>query len=902
MDLIYADATKKDIGVLHDFKFDLAYGSDENDFALEITQNNHCCEQGYFVYIEGTEYGGVIDKIAVDTTKKIITYGGRTWHGILASTIIEPEVGNDYFYVDGDANEVLAELLERFGMTDLFGVSEEASGIEVLQYQFRYCDLYEGMCEMLSEFGGKLRMKHNGEKVILSAVYKADFSTDEEWDASQVDFKVEKKFRPTNHLVCLGGGELKERKVIHLFTDENGNVQQYTHTDDPKSDADYVLDKSKQVMTGIDEVSEVYDYPSATAVKNYVAMQAQPSDWATNYAAYYAMGENGFGLLEGVNVDVYTLQRAVPSDWAKKYSDYYQKDGDNESYEPVEAVDETLYILQTAQPSDWAKNYPEYYQKATNDDEYEAVPGEPTYALQTAQPSDWATNYADYYFIHTDEADDQYEETVQTYESVSSDTKYEYSLLTEQPYEWENTYGNYFTKSGSEYNPVEDAEIPYYVKVKKKPKDWDDTYDDYFFRKKGATSTPEEVQTIAEDVYTLQTKEPEDWEEGYRSYYYKKANGKYKKIPSYSKYTYMVYLSEPPLPWEMVYRNFYVRMGSKFVSVATLEKKQAYYALQFQKPSDWSKKYGNYYFYYSDGVTKGYKRVQGISKYKYSVQTSKPTDWDDKYANYYQLDKDGKGYVAVTGKKYTTPSGKEKETAPTWKKKKYYTKESYQKAPKWEPEMYYTFVDQIVPQFIPGVYWEKIKVTVPPWEKKKYYTKTTKNIPDWSTSKYEYFEQKINKVPVWKANTFYKEKTSEIAPTWKANTYYTRTVDVAPDWTANTYYTQKNNTIPHWKANTFYTHTSKVVAPTWEAFKYYELKYDNYAQLVEGGIKRLKKSYDCDSIKINLSDEYVYDIGDIVGASEHITGISVWQPITKKIVTIENNSEKISYEIGQTKE
>ena len=73
---------------------------------------------------------------------------------------------------------------------------------------------------------------------------------------------------------------------------------------------------------------------------------------------------------------------------------------------------------------------------------------------------------------------------------------------------------------------------------------------------------------------------------------------------------------------------------------------------------------------------------------------------------------------------------------------------------------------------------------------------------------------------------------------------------------------------------------------------------DHFAELVAGGLERLKESYECDSISVNLDLEGNYDIGDIVGATENITGISVWQPITKKIVTIQRNKETITYEIG----
>ena len=41
-------------------------------------------------------------------------------------------------------------------------------------------------------------------------------------------------------------------------------------------------------------------------------------------------------------------------------------------------------------------------------------------------------------------------------------------------------------------------------------------------------------------------------------------------------------------------------------------------------------------------------------------------------------------------------------------------------------------------------------------------------------------------------------------------------------------------------------------------------------------------------------------IGDIVGAKENVTGISVWQPITKKIIKIINGKINIDYEVGGT--
>lgn len=46
------------------------------------------------------------------------------------------------------------------------------------------------------------------------------------------------------------------------------------------------------------------------------------------------------------------------------------------------------------------------------------------------------------------------------------------------------------------------------------------------------------------------------------------------------------------------------------------------------------------------------------------------------------------------------------------------------------------------------------------------------------------------------------------------------------------------------------------------------------------------------------SDEYEYDIGDVVGAVESITNIAVTSSISKKIVTIDSGSISIQYELG----
>lgn len=249
MDLIYTDVDRKDVGVLKDFAFDLAFGSDENDFEISLDRNNHCCKANCLVYIEGTEYGGIIDKVNVITKEDKLTYKGRTWHGMLASKVIEPDKGSAYLTVSGDAHKVIGDIIARIGLSDLFTVSEEFSGLAINNYSFdRYTDAYLGLRKMLASVSGKLKLTFKDDKVILSALPIVDYSKDEQFDVDQVELEVEKTFNSTNHMICLGSGELVSRQVVHLYVDANGKISE------------------TQTFTGLQEVTDVYDYPNAESL------------------------------------------------------------------------------------------------------------------------------------------------------------------------------------------------------------------------------------------------------------------------------------------------------------------------------------------------------------------------------------------------------------------------------------------------------------------------------------------------------------------------------------------------------------------------------------------------------------------------------------------------------------
>lgn len=400
MDLIYTDKNRKDIGVLSDYELDEAFGKSENNFSLKISLSEHCMEPGCVIYAENTEYGGIIDTLNPNTKDSTLTYKGRTWHGILNSKVLEPDAGEDYLILSGEANSVLKEIITRLKLNDVFSVSEEDSGIEIIHYQCsRYPCAYDEIRKMLYEFMGKLTINCRMQSVLLSVSPLYDYSADEEWDASQLDFAIEKNYHPVNHLICLGSGDLKDRHVIHLFTDENGGIQPYSFYDNPYQDADYILDKRNQILKEQEEVVEVYDYGNAQDTVNYVLLTSKPQNWQNVYTNFFIAKDDKFEQLTKTVERTYEVLASQPSDWSKRYASYFKKNGSG--YANVDGVVQESYVKMSKKPVDWDKNYANYYVYFSDGliSEYQGVSGvsKDRYRLQTQQPSDWSVTFNNYF-------------------------------------------------------------------------------------------------------------------------------------------------------------------------------------------------------------------------------------------------------------------------------------------------------------------------------------------------------------------------------------------------------------------------------------------------------------------------------------------------------------------------
>lgn len=243
MVIVVNDSALGDVRELEDFELDLAFGSDENAFSLEC-EAAHAPAEGQFVSIDGTEYGGVVDKVTYKDGREAsgtVLCKGRTWHGILAGKRLLPDSGSGYLSVSGKAGEVLASLIERIGLSGLFSAAADDAAVS---FTFdRFVDGYSGLKAMAKANGRKVAMRRKGGKVEISLPPAVDYAN--KVDSDLLDFTLTSVHRCVNHLVCAGTGELENRAVVHFYADSAGNV---SHT---------------QTLFGVDEISALYDYSNA---------------------------------------------------------------------------------------------------------------------------------------------------------------------------------------------------------------------------------------------------------------------------------------------------------------------------------------------------------------------------------------------------------------------------------------------------------------------------------------------------------------------------------------------------------------------------------------------------------------------------------------------------------------
>jgi hypothetical protein len=225
-DVIYTDAEWIERGVVPQCTLDLAYGADENDFALTVPIG-FCIDDGALVYVDGTGWGGIVRGNCPSTIvdgphgKPTNTIVGTTWQGVLAESYIVPDAGS-HVEVSGDANDAMRAVVKRQGLDAMFDVEEAPSGFPVAHRFDRFADVYASFRKMLAQVGAKLVVaKDPGCKPKLSAVGIRRCIDDGE--AARFAYRITDD-TPVNHIIGLGKGEMEERIVVHRFADAEGRA------------------------------------------------------------------------------------------------------------------------------------------------------------------------------------------------------------------------------------------------------------------------------------------------------------------------------------------------------------------------------------------------------------------------------------------------------------------------------------------------------------------------------------------------------------------------------------------------------------------------------------------------------------------------------------------------------
>lgn len=277
MVLVVYDSKLGNVRELQDFELDLAFGSDENSFELTCAADAAPSE-GQFAFIDGGEYGGVVDEASYDAGRDAagaVTCKGRTWHGILAGKRLLPNSGSGYLSVSGKAGAVVASLITRMGLSAVFSAASDDASVS---YTFdRFTDGYSGLKALAKANGRKLAMRRKGSKVELSLPPVVDYA--DKVDSDLLDFTLTSVHRCVNHLVCAGTGELENRAVVHFYADAKGNVSH------------------KQTLFGVDEIAALYDYSNADEAK-------LEEEGRKKLAEYQTAGSVEVDVHEDIDVDV----------------------------------------------------------------------------------------------------------------------------------------------------------------------------------------------------------------------------------------------------------------------------------------------------------------------------------------------------------------------------------------------------------------------------------------------------------------------------------------------------------------------------------------------------------------------------------------------------------------------
>ena len=250
MDFTLTDIYGQEKGPLEHCGVNMVLGTD-NDFQITIQNSLYDKERhgkNCRFFCPDTEYGGLIRNTNPITSDKTVKLTGMTWRGLLNQRAINP-AKNTYVYLNGEANMELSAYITKLGMTELFEVSGEDSGIILNNYQVPLQTmLLDAFDQALALQDARLEIRYkqgpaNGRGyVLLRAVPITDHSSNIELNEDgSVKLNILDCQNGVNHLICLGAGELEQRQQVDLYAWPDGSI------------------RKEQYYTGIDLIEQYYE-------------------------------------------------------------------------------------------------------------------------------------------------------------------------------------------------------------------------------------------------------------------------------------------------------------------------------------------------------------------------------------------------------------------------------------------------------------------------------------------------------------------------------------------------------------------------------------------------------------------------------------------------------------------
>lgn len=518
-EIYYTDSSKEDLGVLDTYhiQFDTA---DEKDFEMKTTEP--VIPTHGLWYIPNTEYGGYVDGYHTDSDEQSVLYTGRTWRGLLASHYLDfgeatsrtftTGTNEPQFDLDGtpanNITDVVNNLLAESNDDGWF-VCDEPLVDESVSTQMTSCEITEGeegatiydaIIAIGDSIGFSFLFEYNpkDKKIHLTPILQQDYTDYLQYsNIATLGFQIDIDEMVTNHVIVSSEDENKKKRTIHLFADEYGNVQPYATVDNPIKDSQYILNKSKQVLFGVDEIADRIQ-ANAAVKENYEAVTSAPANWQTAFGSYFQKEERNDEETGDVQVS---------------YS----------AYSAQEATRETYTVLSSA-PSDWSSNYASYYTRTYNPDYTSLdvyVVGSAPYERNWLSLKEGGSPLTP--------VENQLYRIAKTSGSFAIDTYYT----------WDGTEEQYEEAQGDRYNfsqvsPV--TSLSRVQQVTKRPSDWNYHYTDYYYYVETGTGK-ELCQYEGKDQphYVLMTKKPTDWDTNFSSYFrkvYKKVTYEQHKLKS----------------------------------------------------------------------------------------------------------------------------------------------------------------------------------------------------------------------------------------------------------------------------------------------------------------------------------------------------------------------------------